>query len=96
MLENALLEGFTESISPITINTMQLVVGSEQLQYDFITDFTHPDVESNPIEFVNAFNLKLNESYIKHYTLDGPTSVRPKPDNLDVANTVEVESQYCR
>ena len=39
MLENSLLEGFTESISPITINTMQVTVGSEQLQYDFINGF---------------------------------------------------------
>jgi len=36
MLENALLEGFTESISPITVQTMQLIVGTENLQFAFI------------------------------------------------------------
>ena len=91
MLENALLEGFTESISPITINTMQLVVGSEQLQYDFVNSFSDLEVTSNPISIVND-HIELNEAYIKHYTIDGPTAVRK--ENSD--NAVEIEPLYCR
>jgi len=39
-LENAMLDGFTETISPITINTMQVIVGSDQLQFEVIKSFT--------------------------------------------------------
>jgi hypothetical protein len=91
MLENALLEGFTESISPITINTMQLVVGSEQLQYDFITSLSNSTVVSNPISLSGDY-LELNDAYIKHYTLNGPNAVRKEDNN----NTNEIESLFCR
>ena len=92
MLENALLEGFTESISPITINTMQLVVGSEQLQYDFIKNFTDTQATSHGIEELTSDHLELNECYIKHYTINGPNAVRKET----AENTTEIESQYCR
>ena len=40
-LQNSGLSGFTDSISPITIDTMQLLVGAEQLQYDFVDHLGH-------------------------------------------------------
>lgn len=95
MLENAMLDGFTESINPITIQTMQVVVGSDQLQFEFVNDFTHaeeiaygPNVYKNSIEF----NDPGNGIYIKHYTLDGPTEVRPE----DIENSEQLKMQYCR
>lgn len=95
MLENAMLDGFTESINPITIQTMQVVVGSDQLQFEFVNDFTHaeeiaygPNIYKNSIEF----NDPGNGIYIKHYTLDGPTEVRPE----DIENSEQLKMQYCR
>ena len=93
MLENALLEGFTESISPITINTMQLVVGSEQLQYEFVTSFTNDERSSNAIiTELTEYQVELSESYIKHYTIDGPTTARPQT----IDNRAELLTQYSR
>lgn len=46
----AFMGEFTEGISPITINTMQLLVGSEQCQFDFV------DGSGNPIEHDEHFN----------------------------------------
>lgn len=43
-LEEAQLEGFTESINPITIDTMQVIVGSNQLQFDFVNSLTDSTV----------------------------------------------------
>ena len=40
-LQNANISGFTDSISPVTIDTMQLLVGAEQLQYDFVDTLGH-------------------------------------------------------
>ena len=39
-LAQAMLEGFSESISPITVQTMLLIAGSEALQFQFFTDRT--------------------------------------------------------
>lgn len=40
MLENALLDKFTNSISPITIRTMSMLVGDESLQFRFVRSMT--------------------------------------------------------
>ena len=90
-----MLDGFTESINPITIQTMQVVVGSDQLQFEFVNSFINdtitgygPNLYKNSIEFVEPDG----GIYIKHYTLDGPTDVRPE----DVENSEELLKQYCR
>lgn len=41
MLEKA-IEGFSASINPITISTMQVRLGAEQLQFRFVTSKTNP------------------------------------------------------
>ena len=50
MLENA-IEGFSASINPITISTMQARIGSEQLQYRYVNNKT------NPIEYLPYFEI---------------------------------------
>lgn len=103
MLENALLDGFTESISPISINTMQVVVGSEQLQYDFIQNYDDGTVVPGGFIGDNAltqYRVRLTGGWIKHYSLDGPQAVRPKgswsENGSTVTNTQELLTQYCR
>ena len=75
-IENAQLEGFTESITPITVNTMQMVVGTQNLQFDFITSLKDDTVIS-PGLYINEFGqLVCPRGVIKHYTLFGPQSVK--------------------
>lgn len=87
LLEDAKLEGFTESINPITVSTMQLVVGSENLQYNFVSDLkpvtgTTKDGFLVVAPGVNVVSETLTcpECYILHTKLDGPEAVQP---NLD-------------
>lgn len=42
MLEKALLDNYTNSINPITVRTMQLLVGDESLQFRFVNSRTAP------------------------------------------------------
>ena len=92
-LQNSLLD-FEEAIKPITVQTMQVVVGSEELQFDWIYDFTHTKQLDNstvdsPLyidmdESSEHYNqLVWNPGYIKHYTIDGPSKVMPEtsPDD---------------
>lgn len=111
MLQNSLLEGFTEGISPITVNTMQVVVGSEQLQYDFIEGLKNVNgqlvwddtvksggfISENGEEILTTYSVKLKGGWIKHHTLDGPDTVRALDDPETVNNNrEELMSQYCR
>lgn len=48
MLEKA-IEGFSASINPVTVSTMQVRVGSEQLQYRYV------DSKTNPSEYLPNF-----------------------------------------
>lgn len=92
-LQNSLLD-FEEAIKPITVQTMQVVVGSEELQFDWIYDFTHTrQLDNSPVdsplyidmdEFSEHYNqLVWNPGFIKHYTIDGPSKVMPEtsPDD---------------
>lgn len=92
-LQNSLLD-FEEAIKPITVQTMQVVVGSEELQFDWIYDFTHTrQLDNSPVnsplyidmdESSEHYNqLVWNPGYIKHYTIDGPSKVMPEtsPDD---------------
>ena len=42
MLQDAMLNGFSDSISPLTIHTMALLVGDESLQFRFVDDTVTP------------------------------------------------------
>lgn len=78
MLEDALLDGFTESINPVTIETMQLIVGTECLQFDFIDGLLTGNVRGAGFELMEGNQLRCPDNYIKHLTLDGPSAVRPE------------------
>ena len=98
MLENAMLDGFTESINPITIQTMQVIVGADQLQFEFVNDFEHAvETAYGPTLGKNSINFEDPGTgiFIKHYTLDGPTDVRPE-DPSDQQQLAQLKMQYCR
>ena len=77
-LENAQLDEFTESITPITVNTMQMVVGTQNLQFDFINSLTDDTIVSPGLYINESGQLVCPRGVIKHYTLFGPESVKPE------------------
>ena len=95
MLEEANLQGFTESIQPITVQTMQIVVGADPLQYDFYTDFTSDTLNSAYEPIVYRDSAEFDATFIKHYTLDGPDNVRPEIESGTTPSDCVLED-YCR
>ena len=69
MLENALLN-FSGSINPITIQTMQLLVGDESLQFRFVRSKAVPVQVSHNITYnINTKVLHSPAGIIQHMTL---------------------------
>lgn len=71
MLEAAMLENFTDSISPITVQTMQMLVGDESLQFRFVNGATDPvvAVPHNIVYDQESRQLKVPAGIIQHMTL---------------------------
>lgn len=76
LLEQALLTEFTNTINPISINTMQALVGSESLQYGFIHNLNDTTVAEHSITFDTNLNLVVGGGCIIHYSL-GIEDVQP-------------------
>lgn len=79
MLEQALLENFTNSINPIAVQTMAMLVGDESLQFRFV------DSSLNPIQYHITYNQETKQliasaTILQHMTLgiDTITSSRDK------------------
>lgn len=79
MLEQALLENFTNSINPIAVQTMAMLVGDESLQFRFV------DSNLNPIQYHITYNQETKQliapaTVLQHMTLgiDTITSSRDK------------------
>lgn len=70
MLEEALLDNFTASISPIAVQTMQLLVGDESLQFKFITSLNDTTEISHSVTY-NQTTKQLTSAagVIMHMTL---------------------------
>ena len=78
-LAQAMLEGFSESISPITVQTMLLIAGSEALQFQFFTDRTCVSQLPSPRPFTydsQTKQFKAEACALKHMTL-GIDDIRP-------------------
>lgn len=70
MLEAAMLENFTNNISPIAIQTMQMLVGDESLQFRFVNNRIKPVPVDHKIIFDNATKqLKADTGLIQHLTI---------------------------
>lgn len=70
MLEDALLENFTNSITPITVQTMSMLVGDESLQFRFVNSKTNPVAVAHNITYDGtAKQLKAPAGIIQHMTL---------------------------
>ena len=70
MLEESLLENFSESINPIAVQTMSMLVGDESLQFRFVNNKTNPTTKQHIVNYDSASNtLKANAGIIQHMTL---------------------------
>lgn len=70
-LSQALLDNFTHSITPVSVQTMQTIVGDESLQFRFVTGKTDPQADDN---FAVSYNsdtkqLSVTGSWLQHLTL---------------------------
>ena len=70
MLNEALLH-FSGSISPISVQTMSLLVGDESLQFRFVNNKTNPVQVEHLVTYDNAKKiLTAPGGILQHMTLD--------------------------
>lgn len=70
MLADALLTNFSESINPIAVATMQMLVGDESLQFRFVNSKTNPTVVNLNITYNNDSKiLSVPVGILQHMTL---------------------------
>ena len=68
MLEDALLENFTSSITPITVQTMAMLVGDESLQFRFVDSYLQP-IQYNITYNQEKKQLIAPKTILQHMTL---------------------------
>jgi len=70
MLEEALLDNFTNSINPIAVQTMSMLVGDESLQFRFVNSKKNPVPVTHRIVYDNETKqLTAAAGIIQHMTL---------------------------
>ena len=70
MLEEALLDNFTNSINPIAVQTMSMLVGDESLQFRFVNSKTNPVPVTHRVVYDNETKqLTAAAGIIQHMTL---------------------------
>ena len=77
MLEQALLDNFTNSITPISVQTMAMLVGDESLQFRFVDSKETPNVVELNITYDNT-NQQIHcpAAILQHLTM-GIDSISP-------------------
>lgn len=69
-LVNAGFDNFTNGINPITVQTMQMLVGDESLQFRFVNSKTNPQQVTPAIVYDNAAQtLSIPATILQHMTL---------------------------
>lgn len=70
MLEESMLDNFTNSINPLTVQTMMMLVGDESLQFRFVASKTDLTAVGDGITYDNtAKQLHIPHGFIQHMTL---------------------------
>lgn len=70
MLENSLLN-YSNSVNPITVQTMAALIGDESLQFRFITARDNPTVQAGVVSYnQQAKVLTCAATFLQHMTLD--------------------------
>lgn len=91
MLQEALLEEFSEGINPITLQTMQVLLGSEALQFVFV------DGSGNELQSSSIFHMN---NTTKVFSITNPSTSTP-PDDLvllhsDMSNIIHSEQTQMK
>lgn len=77
MLEQAMLGSFNESITPLDVQTMLVLIGDESLQFRFVDSMENPHQVMHHVEYDRTAKvLKVPAGIIQHMTLD-VSSVSP-------------------
>lgn len=70
MLEDSMLDNFTNSINPLTVQTMMMLVGDESLQFRFVASKTDLTAVSDGITYNGEDKqLHIPHGFIQHMTL---------------------------
>lgn len=70
MIEAALLDNFTNGITPVTVQTMSALVGDESLQYRFVVSAANPTPVAHTFNYDNSTKqLSTAQGVIQHLTL---------------------------
>lgn len=70
MLEDAMLDNFTNSISPLTVQTMMMLVGDESLQFRFVNSPEDLTAAADTVWWNNdKRQLTVGASFIQHMTI---------------------------
>ena len=93
---NTHFNNFTESINPLTVETMMILVGDESLQFYFVKSKTDPTIVGDGITYNNKERkLHINHGFIRHMTLGIKTlSSSHKPEEYKTWEMEEFESAY--
>lgn len=71
LLEKAVLDGFTETVSPIAVKTMSLLIGNESLQFRFVNSTESPERVDSTLRYDTLTKRVLSDAgIIQHMTLD--------------------------
>ena len=80
MLEQALIDNFTNSITPISVQTMAMLVGDESLQFRFVDSKETPNVVELNITYDNTKQqIHCPAAILQHLTM-GIDSISPSHD----------------
>lgn len=70
MLREAMLDNFTESISPIAVQTMAMLIGDKSLQFEFVRGIADRTPVSHNVSYNQTTKvLSVPFGVIQHYTL---------------------------
>lgn len=70
MLGDALLDNFSNSINPIAVKTMAMLIGDKSLQFEFVNSMTNPSPVVHNVTYNQATKvLSVPAGIIYHYTL---------------------------
>lgn len=70
MLGDALLDNFSNSINPIAVQTMAMLIGDKILQFEFVNNMTNPTPIAHNVTYNQMTKvLSVPAGIIQHYTL---------------------------
>lgn len=98
MIEGA-FDNYSKTISPVSVDTMHLLVGDKSLQYEFIDSPQSQRAITFNIGYNQKRQIEVSEAWLKHYTLE-IEAVKPQQKcriwhlQAFVSGELQVEQNY--